>query len=67
MLQLALMLGLGERASASVPSVAQNDAAKVEASFDYVRWRHHRHRRLQLSFTPLRRSLALGGGSGKPP
>jgi len=42
-LGLGLILGLATSAAAGVPSVAQNDAAKVEAPVDYVRWYHHRH------------------------
>jgi hypothetical protein len=45
-LGLGLVLGLATSASAGVPSLAQNDAAKVEAPVDYVRWycrRHHHH------------------------
>ena len=44
MLGLGLVCGLATSAAAGVPSLAQNDAAKVEAPVDYVRWYCHRHR-----------------------
>jgi hypothetical protein len=46
-LGLGLACGLATSASAGVPSLAQNDAAKVDEPFDYVHWycchRHHHH------------------------
>ena len=42
-LGLGLVLGLATSAAAGVPSVAQNDAAKVGAPVDYVHWYCHRH------------------------
>ncbi len=42
-LGLGLLCGLASGAVAGVPSLAQNDAAKVDAPVDYVRWYCHRH------------------------
>lgn len=42
-LGLGLLCGLATSAVAGVPSLAQNDATKVEAPVDYVRWYCHRH------------------------
>jgi hypothetical protein len=42
-LGLGLLCGLATSATAGVPSLAQNDAAKVDAPVDYVRWYWHRH------------------------
>ena len=42
-LGLGLVFGLATSAAAGVPSLAQNDAAKVGAPVDYVRWYCHRH------------------------
>jgi hypothetical protein len=52
MLGLGLAFGLASGATAGVPSLAQNDAAKVEGPVDYVRWYCHRHRHHHI-FTQL--------------
>ena len=51
-LGLGLLCGLASGAVAGVPSLAQNDAAKVDAPMDYVRWYCHRHHRHHI-FTQL--------------